>query len=363
MQQYLLPLLRDPVTRETLKLVIFQKIKGEIETGILFSKNGKAFYPIINGIPRLLIGYKNELFNKKFKAQINKAFHKKSKVLISVSEQKNINTFSQHWLKIHSFDSNGFSVWGISGKQIQSDIFRIFSIKNNSWKGKFVLDAGCGHGIASISLLKSGANVIAMDITEGVDQSKQFVDKKKLNNTNKLQYVQASIEHPCFAPEIFDAIYTNGVLHHTPSTKQSFLNLSQLLKLNGKYYIWLYIKPIDLYSKIVYGINTFIRELLRPFGPKGVLVFSRYWVYLMQLYHKIRKLIGLGDPYYTKLSVQDHLLEIYDHFAIQYDWHHTYAEVYEWYEEAGYYFKPVWGISTRTDYKKHGVSVIGIKMS
>lgn len=361
MQKKLLKILCDPKTGKKLQITIIQKEGDNILTGILYAKGSKSFYPIINGIPRLLVGYKNHLFNIQFSSQIKKIIKNKSQQKISLSEQKNIATFSQHWLKIHSFDKNGFSVWGVSGKQIIEDVLRIFSIKANSWNDKLVLDAGCGHGIASIALLKSGADVIAMDITKGVDQCKQYVTQKKIDKKNKLHLIQASIEHPCFNPEVFDAIYSNGVLHHTPSTKASFLKLSKLLKPNGKFYIWLYIKPKDLYSKIVYGINTVIRNFLRPFGPKGVLVFSKYWVHLMQLYHKSRKAIGLGDPYYLKLSLQDHLLEIYDHFAVRYDWHHTYEEVYNWYEEENYFFRPTLGINTTPDYKNHGVSVIGIK--
>jgi 2-polyprenyl-3-methyl-5-hydroxy-6-metoxy-1,4-benzoquinol methylase len=361
--QKFLTILRDPTNGEKLQLMTFQKRGRDIESGILFSKKGTHFYPIINGIPRLLIGYKNELFNTQFSAQIKKAFSKRGHSQISTSEQKNINTFSQHWLNLHSFNSNGFTVWGISGKQIARDVLRIFGMKPNTWKNKWVLDAGCGHGIASMALLKSGANVVGLDITEGVDQCRAFVEKKKLDPNHRLNLVQASIEHLPFAPEIFDAIYSNGVLHHTPSTKKSFVNLAKLLKKNGLYFVWFYIKPVDLYSKIVYSINTIIRGLLRPFGNQGVHTFSRYWVHLMQLYHRLRKLIGLGDPYYLKLSVKDHLLEIYDHFAIAYDWHHSYEEVYEWYDEQGFFFRPILGISTSADYKKHGVSVIGIKQA
>jgi 2-polyprenyl-3-methyl-5-hydroxy-6-metoxy-1,4-benzoquinol methylase/uncharacterized protein YbaR (Trm112 family) len=363
MNRKILDKLIDPKSGKRLSILNLESNNSEeILTGLLIPKGEKYYYPIINGIPRLLIGYKNDVFNKEFSSQINKYIKDKISGKISKSERKNISIFSIHWLNINSLDLNGFSVWGVSGKQIVRDVLRIFNMKPKSWGGKWVLDAGCGNGIAAIGLSRSGAEIVAMDITEGVDRCKLFCSKNNINYKD-IHFIQASVEHPPFKKKVFDAIYTNGVLHHTPSTRRSFIELTKTLKIGGKFYLWVYIKPRDLYSKTVYSINTIIRKLLKPFGERGVYLFSRFWVYPMRGYHHLRKIIGLGDPFYLKLSKRSHILVIYDHFAIAYDWHHTYEEVFGWFEECGFFYRSIPGIGTTLDldYKTHYVSVVGIK--
>ena len=81
----------------------------------------------------------------------------------------------------------------------------------------------------------------------------------------------------------------------------------------------------------------------------------------MQAYHRLMKTIGLGNPFYEHLSIRSHLLVIYDHFAVRYDWHHTYEEVFEWFNELGFFYKVIPGLGATSAYKDEGVSVIGIK--
>jgi len=67
--------LKDPLTLENFELEIFEGKNNHIISGILF--NDKNWYPIINGIPRILIGkLKADLlqshynFYKKFEKKI-----------------------------------------------------------------------------------------------------------------------------------------------------------------------------------------------------------------------------------------------------------------------------------------------------
>ena len=142
---------------------------------------------------------------------------------------------------------------------------------------------------------------------------------------------------------------------------QVILKLSELVKQGGKFYIWLYIRPKTLYTRFVYAINSLIRVFLRRLSPDGVYIFSQIWIYPMRFYHRLRGMMVVGDPYFLRLSKRDHLLELYDHFAIAYDWHHTYKEVFGWFKDSGYIPKAIKGINSTKDYKTHGVSVVGIK--
>ena len=77
-----------------------------------------------------------------------------------------------------------------------------------------VLDYGCGKGLDSLKLLKSGAKVFGIDITEEyIEQSKNLALK---NNFNERQFnFQVMDAHNLKFPDnTFDLIIGNGILHH-----------------------------------------------------------------------------------------------------------------------------------------------------
>jgi len=106
------------------------------------------------------------------------------------------------------------------------------------FKGKKVLDAGCGNGRFAYYAAKYGAEVWAIDLGPAVE-----VANRNTESAGQVQVVQADLHNPPFAVESFDFIYSIGVLHHLPDPEKAFRNLLRFLKPGGDVQIYLYWKP------------------------------------------------------------------------------------------------------------------------
>jgi SAM-dependent methyltransferase/uncharacterized protein YbaR (Trm112 family) len=105
------------------------------------------------------------------------------------------------------------------------------------FRGKKVLDAGCGNGRFAYYASKHGADVWAIDLGPAVEVARRNTEPVKV------QVVQADLHNPPFALESFDFIYSIGVLHHLPDPEVAFRNLLRFLKPGGEVQIYLYWKP------------------------------------------------------------------------------------------------------------------------
>src|SRR5678815_4472513 len=105
------------------------------------------------------------------------------------------------------------------------------------FRGKKVLDAGCGNGRFAYYATKYGAEVWAIDLGPAVEVA------RRNTHARNVHVVQADLHNPPFALESFDFIYSIGVLHHLPNPEAAFQNLLRFLKPGGVVQIYLYWKP------------------------------------------------------------------------------------------------------------------------
>jgi len=85
------------------------------------------------------------------------------------------------------------------------------------WKGKKVLEIGCGIGTDTINFARHGAQVTAVDLTENSLQvARQRA--KVFGLDDQIRFIQANAEHlsDSVPAERYDLIYSFGVIHHTP---------------------------------------------------------------------------------------------------------------------------------------------------
>jgi SAM-dependent methyltransferase len=100
-----------------------------------------------------------------------------------------------------------------------------------------LLEVGCGIGVDSIRLARCGFDVTAVDLTESALQvAKEFAARRDVN----INFQLGNAEGLDFPDETFDAVYSFGVLHHTPDIEQAVAEVRRVLKPHGTAYVMLY---------------------------------------------------------------------------------------------------------------------------
>jgi 2-polyprenyl-3-methyl-5-hydroxy-6-metoxy-1,4-benzoquinol methylase len=85
------------------------------------------------------------------------------------------------------------------------------------WKGKKVLEIGCGIGTDTIRFARAGADVTAVDVSDkSLEIARQRAEVYGLSD--RVRFYNANAEElSAFLPsEPFDLVYSFGVIHHTP---------------------------------------------------------------------------------------------------------------------------------------------------
>lgn len=131
-----------------------------------------------------------------------------------------------------------------SDEKFRNDMARILSEEELlvalSWfKGKRVLDAGCGNGRWAYGLGKLGAHVTAVDDSQAaVDETRRALaafDVEKGFIVSPLEDIRARV-----GGEKFDLVLCWGILHHCRSFNQAFRAATSLVADGGLFYAYLY---------------------------------------------------------------------------------------------------------------------------
>jgi SAM-dependent methyltransferase len=195
------------------------------------------------------------------------------------------------------------------------------------FRGKRVLDVGCGMGRFSDVASRWGATVVGIDLSRAVDAA-----QRNIGSRDNVHIAQANIFELPFREGTFDFIFSIGVLHHTPNTKMAFDNLPKLLRHDGRIAIWLY-----RYDAFQWRFSDLYRRFT-PKLPKRMLhALSHAAVPLYYVYK-----VPIAGPFlHWILPVSTHpkaewrVLDTFDWYSPQYQWKHSYEEVFPWFEEQG----------------------------
>lgn len=92
-------------------------------------------------------------------------------------------------------------------------------------EGEKILDLGCGEGTLGLEIAKSGANVMAVDLSE------EMVAQAQANGLEA--QVMSATQMP-FVEE-FDAVFSNATLHWVKDSRLAIKNIANALKTGGRF--------------------------------------------------------------------------------------------------------------------------------
>lgn len=96
------------------------------------------------------------------------------------------------------------------------------------WKGKKVLEIGCGIGTDTMNFARAGAEVTAVDLSvESLKIAKHRAEIFGLSD--KITFYNANAEElsKTVPPQKYDLIYSFGVIHHTPHPERVIEEISK----------------------------------------------------------------------------------------------------------------------------------------
>ena len=116
-----------------------------------------------------------------------------------------------------------------------------------NWKGKKVLEIGCGIGTDTINFARAGAEVTAVDLSsESLKLAKKRADI--FGFSDRINFYEANAEKlsEIIPPQKYDLVYSFGVIHHSPhpekiiwQIRDNFVQPGSTLKLMVYYrYSW-----------------------------------------------------------------------------------------------------------------------------
>lgn len=112
------------------------------------------------------------------------------------------------------------------------------------YKNKRVLEIGVGVGTDHIALAEVGAYLAGIDITQrSIDLTRKNLEMRGFSSDLKI----ADAEQLPFEDNVFDMVYSFGVLHHIFDIRKSLAEIHRVLKPGGQILIGLYHKKSFFY--------------------------------------------------------------------------------------------------------------------
>ncbi len=121
-----------------------------------------------------------------------------------------------------------------------------------SMTGKRVLEIGCGAGYDAFSFIKAGADYTGIDVAaENIRRTKKHLAHFAMDPDVR----HANAEALDFSDATFDAVYSNGVLHHVDDTETAIAEIHRVLKPGGRFWMIVYHRN-SIFYRITIGVFT-----------------------------------------------------------------------------------------------------------
>ena len=224
--------------------------------------------------------------------------------------------------------------WQWQWQQFYDDNQWLFTewIKPNTledFRGKEVLDCGCGGGQHVSFVAPYAAHVTGVDLN-AIDSA--IRNTQKFNNVTIQEGDIANMD----LGKKFDVVYSIGVLHHTDSPDKSFQTCAAHCKSGGKVIVWVYSHEGNFWNRT---LLEWIKRIIIFKLPRSVVrgiswIFTAllsspiYTVYLLPL-----KFLPFYEYFqnWRKLSFERNMLNVFDKLNAPQTWFITREQIGRWF--------------------------------
>lgn len=305
----------------------------EILTGLLHCSSDHWF-PVVRGIPRMLADALAEHWPTVEDAlRFPELAELRERVETSMQgrtamryDRRTGEAFSLEW----EHHVPGDRTWGMD---VDDRVRWFFSepihIPPDELQGMVMLDAGCGNGSQSVAYTELGLEVVALDLSAGLEHGQAFRHLRPTAHPDKVHFVQGDLLSPPFGEETFDLIHSAGVLQATPDTEATFRGVCRLLRPGGTFYVWV-LKPEPIVTPVVNGLRAITTRL----APRTFARVAQAMAPPFQVFCRATNRLGIRS--YPALNRREAALALMDIFGAPYAHCHTFDELADWYTTEGF---------------------------
>lgn len=213
-------------------------------------------------------------------------------------------------------------------------------VKSDFFRGKLVLDGGCGRGHHVLNSAYFGAKmVVGVDLGKGSTE----VARASTYNCPNAHIVRADLLALPFRPGTFDYAYSVGVLHHLPSPIDGFKSVLGKVRPGGHISAWVY--GLENNEWIIRFVDPVRTQICSRLPPPVLGYISRFLAALIILVTRgfYRPLLSLKPDlplfykdylmYISDFPLQDIETLTYDHLQPTVAYYLSRDEFGSWFEE------------------------------
>jgi SAM-dependent methyltransferase len=309
-------------------------LERDILVGALVNRRLGLYYPIVNGVPRMLV----------FRTSVHREFERRYADFIArdllglplpdqactIGERDVLKSFSAEWLNYEWTDA---AYWSLRSDVMIRAMRFLLDVDRRPLAGKLVLEFGIGIGGTADHLARhDDCELIGVDLGYAVDAARRHFASNPF-----LHIAQCSVFAPPFREASFDFVYSHGVIHHTYSTRAAFDQIARLPRHGGRLYVWVY-SHFDERRTPVRRLLMAVENVTRPWiarlpAPLQTAALAPFVPFYMAYQAARRWRRGPDQALY---GPREAMHAARDRFAPRFIFRHDEAELVDWLRAAGY---------------------------
>lgn len=161
-----------------------------------------------------------------------------------LARRQTLASFDYQWRHLPAGEAMLSDPWFVEhAPAIVAD--ELLAVDRAWFRGRAVLDAGCGGGRWTVALLRLGCAVRAVDASPSAlaatrAQAARLVPEAIAEGRLQTEQVDLLLLPPSLSARRFDLVFSFGVLHHTGDTRQALGALAELVAADGLLFVYLY---------------------------------------------------------------------------------------------------------------------------